>query len=291
MINELKRERISTSGAEINLLHGGSGKPLLLLHGYPQTHLMWHKVAPELAETFYLVIPDLRGYGESSKPETSTDFDTYSKREMSKDSVEVMEKLGFREFMVAGHDRGGRVAHRMSLDYPEKVQKVCVMDIAPTHTMYMNTDKNFATGYYHWFFLIQPDNLPETLIANNAEYYLREKLRRWSGSGADFDEEVVTQYIRCFSSPDAIRASCNDYRASATIDLEHDESDFDKKIECPLLVLWGSQGFVHRTFDVLETWREKGVDVRGRALNCGHFVPEEQPVEVVNELKQFFAGS
>lgn len=288
--SKFSRKMIQTSGATVNLVHGGSGKPLLLLHGYPQTHMMWHKVAPELAKNFYLVIPDLRGYGDSSKPETSPDFNTYSKREMAKDSVEVMEKLGFREFMVAGHDRGGRVGHRMVLDYPGKVEKLCVMDIAPTHTMYTTTDKSFATGYYHWFFLIQPDNLPETLIGNNAEYYLREKLRRWSGKDAEFDEYAVQEYVRCFSDPAAIHASCNDYRASASIDLEHDEEDLGRKIQCPLLVLWGGQGFVHRTYDVLGTWRDKAVNVTGHPLDCGHFVPEEQPDKVVYELGKFFSG-
>lgn len=289
MINELKRERISTSGAEINVLHGGSGKPLLLLHGYPQTHLMWHKVAPDLAKSFYLVIPDLRGYGDSSKPESKPDFSTYSKREMALDNVEVMKRLGFESFLLAGHDRGGRVGHRMALDHPGKVEKLCVMDIAPTHTMYTTTDKSFATGYYHWFFLIQPDNLPETLIGNNAEYYLREKLRRWSGKDAEFDENSVKEYVRCFSDPAAIHASCNDYRASATIDLEHDEEDLGRKIQCPLLVLWGGQGFVHRTYDVLATWRDKAVNVTGHPLDCGHFVPEEQPDEVAYELRKFFS--
>lgn len=290
MINELKKERISTSGAEINVLHGGSGKPLLLLHGYPQTHLMWHKVAPELAKNFYLVIPDLRGYGDSSKPESKPDFSTYSKREMALDNVEVMKRLGFESFLLAGHDRGGRVGHRMALNHPGAVEKLCVMDIAPTHTMYMTTDKSFATGYYHWFFLIQPDNLPETLIGNNAEYYLREKLRRWSGKDAEFDEYAVKEYVRCFSDPEAIHASCNDYRASATIDLEHDEEDLGRKIQCPLLVLWGGQGFVHRTYDVLGTWRDKAVNVTGHPLDCGHFVPEEQPDKVVYELREFFSG-
>lgn len=285
---KFERAKIETPGAMINLVHGGRGEPLLLLHGYPQNHLMWHDVASKLSGDFYLVIPDLRGYGESSKPESSSDFSTYSKREMAIDCVEVMDKLGFDSFYVAGHDRGGRVAHRLTLDHPDKVKKVCVMDIAPTHTMYTNTDKDFATGYYHWFFLIQPDNLPETLIGNNSEYYLREKLKRWSGPGSEFDEDIVAEYIRCFSDPDAIHATCNDYRASATIDLEHDESDFDKRIQCPLLVLWGSRGFVHRTYDVLQTWREKAVNVKGRALECGHFVPEEQPAEVISELKSFF---
>jgi len=285
---DFKKEKIQTSGALINVVHGGRGKPLLLLHGYPQTHIMWHKIAPELADEFYLVIPDLRGYGDSTKPESTPDFSTYSKREMAKDSVEMMSELGFDEYLVAGHDRGGRVTHRMALDHPYKIIKACVMDIAPTHTMYTTTDKSFATGYYHWFFLIQPDNLPETLIVNNSEYYLKEKLKRWSGSKAEFDEEAVREYVRCFSQPETIHSTCNDYRASATIDIEHDERDFDKRIECPLLVLWGSQGFVHRRYNVLETWKAKATKVTGKPIDCGHFLPEERPVEVLNELRNFF---
>lgn len=292
MFNDrFKREKSDTSGANINYVHGGEGKPLLLLHGYPQTHVMWHLVAPELARNFYLVIPDLRGYGDSSKPGSTPDYYTYSKREMALDNVELMEKLGFREFYVAGHDRGGRVAHRMALDYPEKVEKLCVMDIAPTHTMYTTTDKSFATGYYHWFFLIQPDNLPERLIGNDAEYYLREKLKRWSGKGAKFDENAVAEYVRCFGESDAIHSTCNDYRASASIDLEHDEADFENRIECPLLVLWGGQGFVHRRYNVLETWKAKARSVEGKPLDCGHFLPEERPDEVAHELKRFFSDT
>lgn len=286
---EFKKEKIQTSGALINVVHGGRGEPLLLLHGYPQNHLMWHKIAPQLSDDFYLVVPDLRGYGDSSKPESTPDFNTYSKREMAKDSIELMRELGFSEFLVAGHDRGGRVTHRMVLDHPDKITRACVMDIAPTHTMYTTTDKSFATGYYHWFFLIQPDNLPETLIGNNAEYYLKEKLKRWSGSEAKFDENAVGEYVRCFSQPETIHSTCNDYRASATIDIEHDEADFEKRIECPLLVLWGSQGFVHRRYNVLETWRAKATNVIGKPIDCGHFLPEERPVEVLKELRNFFS--
>jgi haloacetate dehalogenase len=280
--------KIETSGANINLVHGGNGKPLLLLHGYPQTHVMWHKVAPKLAERFHVVCLDLRGYGDSSKPEASPDHFTYSKRAMAKDCVEVMQSLGHGGFFVVGHDRGGRVTHRMALDYPDRIERACVMDIAPTHTMFKLTDKAFATGYYHWFFLIQPDNLPERLIGNDPEYYLREKLKRWSSSEAKFDEKVVQEYVRCFSDPAAIHASCEDYRAAASIDLEHDEEDIDKKIECPLLVLWGAKGFINRTYNVIETWKEKAINVHGRALDCGHFLPEEQPEAVCDELIRFF---
>ncbi|HKQ32385.1 MAG TPA: alpha/beta hydrolase [Thermodesulfobacteriota bacterium] len=283
-----QKTKIKTTGAEINLVHGGEGKPLLLLHGYPETHVMWYTTAPRLAERFHVVCMDLRGYGDSSKPESSPDHSTYSKRAMAGDCVEVMESLGYKSFFAAGHDRGGRVTHRMALDYPDRVQAACVMDIAPTHTMFTRADKAFATGYYHWFFLIQPDGLPEKMIGCDPEYYLMEKLKRWSAPGAVFDEAAVREYVRCFSDPAAIHASCEDYRAAATIDLVHDEEDFDKKIECPLLVLWGAKGFINRTYDVIGTWKEKAANVRGKTLDCGHFLPEEKPDEVSAELIKFF---
>lgn len=288
--NKFQSTTIATTGAKINLVHGGEGAPLLLLHGYPQTHVMWHLTAPKLAERFHVVCMDLRGYGDSSKPESTADHYAYSKRVMARDCAEVMEALGFESFFAAGHDRGGRVTHRLALDYPGRIKAACVMDIAPTHTMFARADKAFATGYYHWFFLIQPDNLPEKMIGCDPEYYLKEKLKRWSAPGAVFDEGAVREYVRCFSDPAAIHASCEDYRAAATIDLVHDEEDFDKKIDCPLLVLWGAKGFINRTYDVLETWKEKAVNVRGRAVDCGHFLPEEKPEDVYEDLINFLSS-
>jgi haloacetate dehalogenase len=288
LYKDFKKTKIKTTGAEINLVHGGEGKPLLLLHGYPQTHVMWQLTAPKLAERFHVVCMDLRGYGDSSKPESVPDHYTYSKRAMARDCVEIMEALGYKSFFAAGHDRGGRVTHRMALDYPDRIEAACVMDIAPTHTMFKYADKSFATGYYHWFFLIQPDGLPEKMIGCDPEYYLREKLRRWSAPGAAFDEDAVREYVRCFSDPAAIHASCDDYRAAATIDLVHDEEDFDTKISCPLLVLWGGKGFINRTYNVIDTWKEKAVNVSGRTLDCGHFLPEEKPEDVSAELIKFF---
>ena len=282
------KTQVKTTGAEINLIHGGSGRPLLLLHGYPQTHVMWHKVAPLLANHFHVICPDLRGYGDSSKPPSTPDHSPYSKRAMAQDMVEVMDFLGYKKFFVAGHDRGARVTHRLALDHPTKIQKACVMDIAPTHYMFKTTNQAFATGYYHWFFLIQPNGLPERMIGCDPAYYLTEKLNRWGAPEAVFEDEAMTEYIRCFSHPETIHASCEDYRAAASIDLVHDEDDMDKMIQSPLLVLWGAKGFVHRSYDVLKVWRERARLVEGRALDSGHFLPEEVPLEVYRELIQFY---
>jgi len=282
--------QVTTSGAKINIVHGGSGEPLLLLHGYPQTHFMWHAVAPKLAQYFHVICPDLRGYGDSSKPPSKADHAPYSKRAMARDMAEVMESLGYGSFNVAGHDRGARVTHRLALDYPDKVKKACVMDIAPTHHMFKTADQAFATAYYHWFFLIQPDGMPERLISADPEYYLTEKLKRWSAPGAVFAKQAVAEYVRCFNKPDAIHASCEDYRAAATIDLEHDEEDMCKKVQCPLLVLWGSKGFVHRNYDVLSVWRDRVEQLQGKSLNCGHFLPEEASEDVSTELLAFFGN-
>ena len=283
-----KQAVVQTSGARINYIHGGDGPPLLLIHGYPQSHVMWHLVAPRLAQYFHVICPDLRGYGDSSKPDGVADHSNYSKREMALDMVELMRELGYQQFNVAGHDRGARVTHRMMLDHPQAVLKACVMDIAPTHHMFATTDQAFATAYYHWFFLIQPDGLPERMISADPDFYLKEKLRRWSAPGARYSEEAVAEYLRCFSDPDTIHATCEDYRAAASIDLQHDEADMHTRVETPLLVLWGTQGFVNRNYAVLDVWRERAANVQGRALNSGHFLPEETPDEVTDELLKFF---
>ncbi|WP_321468653.1 alpha/beta hydrolase [Halarcobacter sp.] len=286
-----KEDKLRLEDITINYKHAGVGKALLLIHGYPQTHTMWHKVANELSKFYYVICPDLRGYGDSSKPKGLENHQNYSKKTMAKDMIELMKYLGFDEFFVAGHDRGARVTHRLCLDYPENILKACVMDIAPTYHMFQNTDQNFATGYYHWFFLIQPDKLPETMIGQNPTYYLKEKLKRWSDKAISFenkfDKEAIKEYIRCFDK-DSIHATCEDYRAAASIDMSDDEKDRYKKIDTPLLVLWGEKGFVNRTYEVLEVWKDYAIDVQGKTLKCGHFLPEEKPKEVIKELKNFF---
>jgi haloacetate dehalogenase len=290
MFEGFKPARIETSAATINLVQGGEGPPLLLLHGYPQTHVMWHKVAPLLAPHFTLVCPDLRGYGDSSKPASAPDHASYAKRAMAGDMVEVMSKLGFERFAVAGHDRGGRVTHRMVLDHEPRIVKAAVLDIVPTRTLFAATNQRLATGYYHWFFLIQPFDLPERMIGADPDFYLRWKVGAWGKNPNAHTPEALAEYLRCFRDPATIHASCEDYRAAASIDLVHDEADITRKPAVPLLALWGKQGLMERAFDVLTTWRERFAKVSGKALDCGHFLPEEKPEETAAELRAFFSG-
>lgn len=285
-----RERRIALSQTELFLRIGGDGPPLFLLHGYPQTHVMWHAVAPVLAQRFTVICPDLRGYGDSGKPESTPDHLPYSKRAMARDVVELADALGIGRFFVAGHDRGGRVVHRLCLDHPARVRKAAVLDIVPTLTMYESVDRTIAEAYWHWFFLTRPEPLPERLIGGDPVFFLGQLLGRWSAEGAAvFDRRALREYERCFSDPATIHATCEDYRAAATIDLAHDRADRERRIACPLLVLWGEKGLVGRRFDPLAVWREKAHGlVLGRALPCGHFLPEELPEETARELLDFF---
>jgi len=289
MFDGFERRRIATAGAEINVVRAGTGPPLLLLHGYPQTHTMWHQVAPRLAEDFTVVAADLRGYGDSSKPASTPDHFAYSKRAMAADAVDVMQALGYERFAVAGHDRGARVAYRLALDHPDRVDRLAVLDIIPTHTVFSTVDKTVATSTFHWFFLIQPYDLPERLIGGAPEYFLETLLARWSGSGLEpFRPPALAEYVRCFRDPATIHATCEDYRAGATVDFALDANDFGRRtIACPTMVLWGGLGRVERR-DPLKVWRQWAADVSGGPLPCGHFLPEEAPDETYAALRAFF---
>ncbi len=293
MFEGFERARVETPEAEIELVRGGEGPPVLLLHGYPQTRAMWHRVAPLLAESFTVVATDLRGYGDSLKPPGGDDHAAYSKRAMANDQVAAMGSLGFDSFAVVGHDRGARVGHRMALDHPERVTRLAVLDIVPTRHVFATVDKDLATVYYHWFFLIQPYDLPERLIGADPAYYLRRKLGSWGANPDTFAPQALSEYERCFRDPATIHASCEDYRAAASIDLAHDESDWEegRKVECPLLALWGAYAAMEGIYDVEAVWREYTRNVaRAKALDCGHFLAEERPEETARELLAFLGG-
>ncbi len=290
MFEGFARRRIIVDDVEIALVAAGDGPPLLLLHGYPQNHVMWHKIAPSLARQFTVVATDLRGYGESSKPESDAEHAAYSKRAMAADQVAVMTALGFEKFMVAGHDRGGRVAHRMALDHPDRVQKLSVLDIVPTYQIFTDIEQKLATAYYHWFFLIQPEPFPETMIANSLEFYLRTIMGRLTRSENAITEDAFAHYLKCLRDPATIHATCEDYRAAATIDLRHDGASRDQKITCPLLALWGRRAVMEAMYDVLAVWREWAIDVSGQSVDCGHFLPEEAPDETADALVDFFGS-
>ena len=293
MLDNFSTAQCQVNGVTIHFQHGGKGPPLLLLHGYPQTHVIWHKVADQLAQHFKLVMPDLRGYGDSSKPPGAPDHANYAKRSMAQDMVALMATLGHARFRVCGHDRGGRVAHRLALDHPDAVLQLMLIDIAPTLTMYEGTDQAFATFYYHWFMLIQPAPLPETLIGNNAAFFLDYTLGGWGSHGTHYiDPAAMAAYQKAFCDPAAIHASCEDYRASATIDLQHDRADAGSRIVCPLHVVWGEHGVVGRLFDPLDNWRAKaGGPVTGAVVAAGHFIPEQAPEWLLAQMIGFFAGA
>ncbi|MEO7242917.1 MAG: alpha/beta hydrolase [Variovorax sp.] len=274
-------------------LHGrrsGQGPALLLLHGHPQTHAIWHRVAPELAERFSVVLMDLRGYGDSARPAADVGHGAYSKREMALDAMAVMRHCGFDQFQVLAHDRGARVAHRLAADHASAVTRLMLLDIAPTLAMYEGTDEAFARAYWHWFFLIQPPPLPEALIESDPGRYVRSLMgARHAGLDA-FAPEALAEYVRCASLPGSAAAMCEDYRAAATIDLVHDREDVAAglRLAQPLRILWGGEGIIGKCFDVLALWRERALDVSGQALACGHYMPEEAPAEIVREALQFF---
>ncbi|HEY0649517.1 alpha/beta hydrolase [Phenylobacterium sp.] len=286
---ELSQIALPDPAGEVSLRvrHGGSGPPLLLLHGYPETHMMWARVAEGLADSFTVVCPDLRGYGGSTKPPSSDDHETSSKRAMARDAVNLMAKLGFDCFGVAGHDRGGRVAYRLALDHPAAVAKVSVLDIIPTGEAWARADKRFALGYWHWPFLAQPHPFPETLIGADPEFFFAGRY----GILRSFDAEAQADYLESAKLPSVIHAMCEDYRAGAGYDRLLDEADkkAGKKIACPVQVLWGAKGALAAWYDTLAVWREWADDVQGQALDCGHFIPEEKPDETLALLRRFFA--
>lgn len=289
---EQKKISISSDDGAIEIAYqiGGSGPALLLLHGFPQTKAIWHQVAPALAQDFTVVAADLRGYGESSKPHGKADHSTYSKRSMAADQHALMKSLGFDQFFLLGHDRGGRVSHRLAADFPESVLRLMVLDISPTLTMYENTTMQFAKGYWHWFFLIQPEPVPETMIDANPEYWLKNHMGRHAGTGI-FSPDRWSEYLAGASNPESMHAMCEDYRAAATIDLEHDRSDRDlgKKLEMPVRVLWGEHGLVNKCFDPINDWKRVANQVSGKTLPCGHYIPEELPSELIEDARAFFS--
>ncbi|MEA2688347.1 MAG: haloacetate dehalogenase [Candidatus Eremiobacteraeota bacterium] len=287
MFDGFTLSHVDAGEATIRVRHGGSGPPLLLLHGHPQTHVMWHLVAPRLAREFSVVAMDLRGYGESSKPPTADDHEPYSKRAMARDAVAVMKHLGHERFDIAGHDRGGRVAYRLALDHPERVRKLATLDIIPTGEHFRRADMKFGLGYWHWFFLAQPYPLPEKMIGADPDWFFKGRPNRPSV----FAPEAVEDYLRCYRNPETIHAACEDYRAGATYDFALDEADRGKKkIAAPLLALWAGRGEVGKWYDVLGVWRDWADDVRGHAIDAGHFMPEEAPDETYAALRGFFSS-
>ena len=290
MFEGFTKAQIKTLRATINLVHGGEGPPVLLLHGYPQTHAMWHLVAPMLAQHFTVVATDLRGYGDSSKTPGDREHLNYAKRTTAQDQLEVMTALGFERFAVIGHDRGGRVGHRLALDHPERVTCLAVLDIVPTYHVFQTINQYVAKAYYHWFFLAQPFDLPEKLIGAEPRYYLHRKLGGWGTGVTVFFPEALSEYERCFD-PETVHASCEDYRAAASIDLKHDEMDQGRKLKLPLLALWGEKGIIHKAYDILEVWRGYAEDVQGRVLQAGHFLAEEKPEETAEVLIGFLNSS
>ena len=287
MFNGFQKKFVKVKKGKIFCKVKGNGQPLLLLHGYPQTHLMWRKIAPELSKYFTIIVADLRGYGNSLVLKGDLKHKNYSKREMAKDMVQLMVKLGYKKFFVAGHDRGGRVAHRMARDFRSKILALSVLDICPTLDMYEHTNKQFAKSYFHWFFLIQPAWLPESMIINDPKKWMKNCLDKWSGNHRF--GKVEKEYLKSFKQKRRIHASCEDYRASASIDLEHDKKDRNKKLNIPIQVLWGKSGVIGKQFDSLKIWQKYSKKkIYGTGINSGHFIPEQNPKETIKNLKKFF---
>lgn len=280
----MDRRTLRVNGIKMNFWTGGSGPTVLMLHGWPETAQMWRKIAPRLTDRYTVVCPDLRGYGDSEKPR-----DGYDKKTMARDLHELMQALGHPHYALVGHDRGGRVGHRQALDYPDAVTRLCVLDIVPTHTVFARTDRHLAAAYWHWYYFQTPD-LPEIMIGAAPEAFLRHAMRALTFRAGAIEEPMFREYLRAFTIPGTIRATLEDYRAAATLDFADDERDQAQRVRCPLLAIWGEFGAMHQLFDVLATWKEKGVDVSGHPLPCGHFIPEEAPDELLEDLTTFLGG-
>ena len=290
MFEGFVRERIEGDGATLFVRRAGpqDAPPLVLLHGYPQTSAMWHGVAPILARSYQIVCPDLRGYGQSDKPASNASHQPYSKRAMANDVVAVMRHLGHERFLVGAHDRGARVAHRMGLDHPDRVAAMTLLDIAPTREMYANTSVEFARAYWHWFFLTQPDPLPEKMIGADPETFWKIKCFKQTKGKNPFSCEALTEYLSAFANPEVIHASCEDYRAAASIDIEHDNADQERKLDMPLLTLWAKRGVIETCFDALSLWRQRAEKVEGEALDTSHYMAEESPEDIAERMSDFF---
>jgi haloacetate dehalogenase len=289
LLPDFEYRRVHVADVTVNCAVAGSGSPVLLLHGYPENHLMWHRVAPALAQEHTVVLADLRGYGDSGKPVPDAAGDVYSKRSMARDQVSLMRQLGFAQFQLVGHDRGARVSHRLVLDHPDAVTRLAVLDIVPTRHILHNVTRAMAMAYYHWFFLPARNGIPEHMIGADPEFWIRSIVGPLLGPDASIESAVMDDYVRCFSDPRTIAGSCADYRSAASTDLVHDDQTFSagQKIRCPVLVLWGAQGFVGREYEPLTVWQEYATDVRGQALPTGHFLPEEAPALVTAALRDF----